>query len=742
MGLSANKTSKFNKLQLVVYILYSLFFLLPQVSQASENLDAKRILSLVDYIGGDYQNAVLNGKVINEDEYTEMLDFSESARLFANNIETEKAYIKNDTLLLNKLIIDKASIEEVLDLSNKIEQNLISDFNLKTFPTGSPSTELGKLLYMNNCSQCHGINGMADGPLAEGLMPHPAKFSEGDLIQELSAFKIYNTVSFGIKGTGMPSFPKLSEEQKWDIAFYVLSIRYANNSENLEFTHEIPDKLKDYKLLATMSDDDIRGGLSSSAYNKDQINEILSQIRSNRGFSGEIKGSGNEPLILAGALLSESLKLYENGDKQLAYSKAIDAYLQGFEKVENKLAVKDKKLTLEIENKFSEFRAQIKSDHGFENLQNTYHQLDANLTSASLLLTNTKPLGKLFSFLQSFAIIVREGLEAVLIVAAIIAFLTATGSRKAIKYVHYGWVSALIAGLATWMLAQTVLSITSAQKEIIEGATSLIAAAVLFYVSYWFITKIEVQKWKAFIEGKVKQALTKKNVFTLASVSFFAVYREAFETVLFYQALWLQAESSQSEVIWGFLVGTVCLIGLFIVIFKLGLKMPLRYFFAISSGLLYLLSFVLIGKGVREFQEAGLIGITPIEFIPTIDILGIYPTLQTTAPQAVLFIAFLFAVIWIFVIKQERERKEIVVSLTKIAEDMKTMHETFDHIKGHIIEWKRCEDIDIEAQDLDKQIHDVITHVDELETKLVDFFDVVSKNSVNQSGDNPQPKYN
>ncbi len=131
-----------------------------------------------------------------------------------------------------------------------------------------------------------------------------------------------------------------------------------------------------------------------------------------------------------------------------------------------------------------------------------------------------------------------------------------------------------------------------------------------------------------------------------------------------------------------------------------------------------------------------------MQFVPNIDILGIYPTLQTTAPQAVLLFAFIFAIVWIFVIKQERERKEIVVSVSKIAEDMKTMHEAFDHIKGHIIEWKRCEDIDLEAEDLDKQIHDVITHVDELETKLVDFFDIVSKNSDEESPREPQPKYN
>jgi len=740
--LIAFKTCKFNRLHTVLYIVYSLFFIFPHALEASETQDAKRILSLIDYIGGDYQNAVLNGKVINDDEYSEMLDFSESAKLLAGNIETEKIYIKNDTLLLNNLINNKAAIESVVELSNKIKQNLISDFNLKTFSNTSPSLKLGKLLYMNNCAQCHGINGMADGPLAEGLIPHPANFNEGDLIEELSAFKIYNTVSFGIKGTGMPSFPKLSEEEKWNIAFYVLSIRYDNNTEKPEFTDELPYELKDYKLIATMSDDDIRGNLSSYQYNEDQINKILREVRSNIDFSTENKSKDNEPLILASSLLSEAVTLYENGDIELAYSKTIDAYLEGFEKVENNLAVKNKKLTLKIENKFNKFRTQIKSNYDVDNVKKTFMELDAELANASLLLTNTKPLGKLFSLLQSFAIIVREGLEAVLIVAAILAFLTTTGAKKAVKYVHYGWISALIAGLITWIFAQTVISINSAQREIIEGATSLIAAAVLFYVSYWFITKIEVQRWKEFIEGKVKQALTKKNVFTLASVSFFAVYREAFETVLFYQALWLQAETSQSEVIWGFLIGTVFLIGLCVVIFKLGLKMPLRYFFAISSGLLYLLSFVLIGKGVREFQEAGLIGITPLEFIPNIDILGIYPTIQTTAPQAFLFLAFIFAVVWIFVIKQERERKEIVISLTKIAEDMKIMHETFDHIKVHIVEWKRCEDIDLEAEDLDKQIHDVINHVDELETKLVDFFDVVSKNSGDQTVDDPQPKYN
>ncbi|MGH7890601.1 MAG: FTR1 family iron permease, partial [Thermodesulfobacteriota bacterium] len=324
------------------------------------------------------------------------------------------------------------------------------------------------------------------------------------------------------------------------------------------------------------------------------------------------------PLVVSRTLLKEAIELYKQGDSQEAYTRALDAYLEGFERVEADLVLKDDKLRREIEVKFSNLRVAIKDGRKVEEVAALQQEIDSNLNRASLVLENGKPVGKAFSFVNSFSIIVREGLEAVLIIAAVIAFLTATGAKDVIKYIHLGWIVALVAGLITWVLAQTVISISGAQREIIEGTTSLIAAFVLFYVSYWLITKIEVKKWKEFIQGRVKKALTKKNVFALASVSFFAVYREAFETVLFYQALWLQAENSQSSVIWGFLAGVVLLLVLVVVIFKLGLRIPLKYFFSITSFFLYFLSFVLVGKGIREFQEAGIIGITQLEFIPQI----------------------------------------------------------------------------------------------------------------------------
>jgi high-affinity iron transporter len=382
-----------------------------------------------------------------------------------------------------------------------------------------------------------------------------------------------------------------------------------------------------------------------------------------------------------------------------------------------------------VESKFVTFRGLIKDGRPVDDVKSLYREIEGDLMHASAILQNNQPIGKALLFVNSFAIMLREGLEAALIVAAVLAFLGATGAKSAIKFVHLGWVLALVAGILTWFLAQTVISISGAQREIIEGVTSLLAATVLFYVSYWLITKIEVRKWKEYIQGKVKKALSKKSLFALASISFFAVYREAFETVLFYQALLLQSDNSTASIIWGLLAGAILLVGLVIVIFKLGLRVPLKYFFSITSLFLYLLSFVFAGKGIRGLQEAGLIGITPVSFIPQVDILGIYPTLETSIFQGILLLAFIMGLVWLGFIKHEKEKKALVVSVSRIADDMKSMHEAFEHIKSHIIEWKKCEDIDLEAEELDRKIQGVITHVDELENKLDDFFDVVSKNN-------------
>jgi high-affinity iron transporter len=243
-------------------------------------------------------------------------------------------------------------------------------------------------------------------------------------------------------------------------------------------------------------------------------------------------------------------------------------------------------------------------------------------------------------------IILREGLEAALILAAIVAMLRVMGATDAIRYIHLGWVLALVAGGLTWLATQTVLTFSGQHRESMEGFISVFAAVALFYVGYWLHTRTETKRWQAFIEHKVKNVLSGKKIFGLVGISFFAVYREAFEVVLFYQALWLQNESNHGAVIWGFVTGLAALAVVTFAIFKLGLRIPLRYFFGATGTLLYIMAFIFAGNGINELQAAGWVPSTPVGFPLQAPLLGIYPTLETLAAQVLMLLAFVATSVW------------------------------------------------------------------------------------------------
>ena len=178
---------------------------------------------------------------------------------------------------------------------------------------------------------------------------------------------------------------------------------------------------------------------------------------------------------------------------------------------------------------------------------------------------------------------------------------------------------AIFAGLATWVAARTVIDISGARREIVEGVTSLLAAVILFYVSYWLVSKADVKKWKEYVRSKTQGALTRRSGLTLAFVSFLAVYREAFETMLFYQALFYQTGSSMPHVIYGLVAGVAVVFVIAFLMYRFTLRIPLKYFFSFTSVFLYLLCFILLGKGILELQEAGIISSTTADFIPYMD---------------------------------------------------------------------------------------------------------------------------
>ncbi|MBM4298077.1 MAG: hypothetical protein FJ143_10090 [Deltaproteobacteria bacterium] len=173
-----------------------------------------------------------------------------------------------------------------------------------------------------------------------------------------------------------------------------------------------------------------------------------------------------------------------------------------------------------------------------------------------------------------------------------------------IRYIHLGWILAVLCGGLTWVATQTVLTLSGRQRETMEGFISLFAAVALFYVGYWLHTRSEVRRWHQFIQEKVQSGLATHRILGLVGISFFAVYREAFEVVLFYQALWLQNEGQIGPILWGLAAGLALLSVATIAILKLGLKLPLKYFLSATGTLLYIVAFVFAGNGIKELQAA------------------------------------------------------------------------------------------------------------------------------------------
>jgi high-affinity iron transporter len=239
-------------------------------------------------------------------------------------------------------------------------------------------------------------------------------------------------------------------------------------------------------------------------------------------------------------------------------------------------------------------------------------------------------------FLASLTIILREGFEAILVIAAIAAYLIRSGNMRSTRVVYISGAAALVASGLAAVALQYVFQVSGANQEILEGATMLLAVVVLFFVSNWMVSKAEAEAWKGYIESKVQSAVKTGSNFALGGAAFLAVFREGAETILFYQALLGETETYKNMVWMGFLTGCVALVFIFAIVRYGSLAIPIKPFFMGTSILMYIMSVAFAGGGIKELQEADIIGVTPVGFVQSIDILGIYPTVETLLPQAIL----------------------------------------------------------------------------------------------------------
>ena len=651
--MSSIELTKFNCQNFLQIFLGIILLLLTNASALWAADEAKRIVALIDYIGGDYRNAVQGGKVINADEYTEMTEFStRSLDLFKQlkSVEGDKPGIEKDLKALAEYIKNKTGDDAVPKLAQQIKDRLIKTYNIVTYPKALPNYESAKLIYMQNCAQCHGDSGKGDGPGRESMNPKtppPANFTDAEFMAGLSPFKVYNTTTFGIDNTAMASFAALPDEQRWQVAFYVMALRFSAAASSAGEAwlkgKALPNDLTSMASLATSSDDELTDKIKKS-FPDAADDEILAYLR-----RGLLEKKSADPLLIARTLMAEAAAIYRQGDKEKAYQKAIEAYLDGFEMAEPALFAKDASLGRSLEAQFTQFRNSIRQGVSVDEIQKQRLAIEARLDQATKMLAETSDFSGYYAFLNSALIILREGLEAALILAAIIAMLRVMGARHAVRYIHYGWILALVAGVVTWLAAQTVITFSGQHRESMEGFISIFAAIALFYVGYWLHTRTEAKRWQSFIQDKVQSVLSSKSIFGLVGISFFAVYREAFEVVLFYQALWLQNENSHNAILAGFGAGIVAMLVATLAIFKLGLRMPLKYFFGVTGTLLYIMAFIFAGTGINQLQAAGWVPATPLNFPPAVPLLGIYPTMETLAAQGLLFCVLIVTSLWMAV---------------------------------------------------------------------------------------------
>ncbi len=429
--------------------------------------------------------------------------------------------------------------------------------------------------------------------------------------------------------------------------------------------------------------------------------------------TGQPSGTWNDVAKAMDDVFDAAVEIYEGGDAKGAHSAVNAGYYgyyetTGFERVAMGYIAGNRKT--EVELQFSACKSVTKNNGTvdefkteIEKLRSMIHE-DANIldgvsgdesndddgseetssadsketeNAASTTTANTASAnavnvggggGGIGTFIACFGIIVREGLEAILVVGAIIAYLVKSGNKNKLKVVYIGCIIAIAASfLCAWLLDLLKLA-NSANQEVIEGITALIAVLVLFYVSNWMVSKAESEVWTNYIDQQVRVSAETGSVFTLGFTAFLAVFREGAEVILFYQPL--LADKDSINMVWaGFGVGCVVLVFVFIAIRFFSVKLPIRPFFLGTSILMFIMSISFLGSGIKELIEGDVITMTSPAWLSAIiptnnvfDVLGIYPCYETLIPQLILILITLM----IFVMQNWKEKNKTEAGVLSI----------------------------------------------------------------------------
>ena len=381
--------------------------------------------------------------------------------------------------------------------------------------------------------------------------------------------------------------------------------------------------------------------------------------------------------------LNNAYDLYTQGKSKEAYDEVNVAYFRfyeskGMEKITMGYLSGARKTT--VENAFYEYRRNVYSDkdnemvkaHKDKLIAMLYHdaaELDGTLDESGSETANTAQSAVVATFISCFVLVLREGLEAILVIAAIIAYLVKTGKKKYIMSVYVGALGGILVSILLAFLFGAVAGAQSGiAQEVFQGLGMFVAVIVLFYVSNWMLSKSETEAWERYIHKKVEASVSTGNKWVLIFAAFIAVAREGAELILFFQGVPVHGTSGRNAMILAIVLSAIVLIAVFLVFRFLTVRLPLKPFFLVTSILMYAMCFSFTGKGVSELQAAGVVNKTVIPWMGfEMDFLGIYATYESLIPQ-IIVLAVIITMSVVYAKKNKQQRAQIEAEKAKIGQ--------------------------------------------------------------------------
>jgi high-affinity iron transporter len=615
------------------------------IDRADSAVVARRVAASVQLAAQEYRIGVVQGRVVAPAEVEEAKLFLSQALWTARLLPPKAAAATSSEIERIQRLMVGVGTPDSVDVLARVALDVLATTTgvvLLVTPDRAPSLARGAELYHTVCRDCHGDTGKGDGPKALGLNPSPRNLTDAQLLAHATPLSFYQRITIGVAGTAMPSWEThFSTADRWALAAYATTLRQARPAG------VVPPAFRDYALTATLEDQQVLDSLGASA--------SAATLAAVRAFQEPFDNTAYNSRVFDSVrtMIRTATSLGAAGHHDDAAATAFDAYLE-FEKVERSVRTRRPELANTLEAAFATLRTRLAGGGMPAEISAVDRDLTTALEEAERLVGDRMSAPNLF--LQSLVIMLREGLEAILIIGALMAFLVKTGAGHRKRDIHVGVGAAVALSLLTAVLLETVFVISTAHQELIEATTLVVAVGVLFYVSYWLLSKMESTRWADFVKERVEVAVTGGSALALASTAFLAVYREGFETVLFYQALFLSGgaiASTVMPVVSGMVIGGGVLAVVYLAINRYGVRLPLTPFFGITSAFLYYTAFVFAGKAVAEFQEGGILGLTPLGGAwPRLPAFGIYPTLETMLAQGLLLLLAVVALVWIFVVNR------------------------------------------------------------------------------------------